>query len=69
MEGAALDAEGYRSLLKRAPSDGLSGGRTYDAIIAECAVRARAAILLTFNALHFQALDATRVRVVVPSLE
>ena len=65
----ALDAEGYRSLLKRAPRDGFSGGRTYDAIIAECAVRARAATLLTFNALHFQALDATQVRVVVPSLE
>jgi predicted nucleic acid-binding protein len=65
----ALDAAGYRSLLKRAPRDGLSGGRTYDAIIAECAVRARAATLLTFNALHFQALDATQVRVVVPLLE
>jgi predicted nucleic acid-binding protein len=65
----ALDAEGYRSLLKRAARDGLSGGRTYDAIIAECAVRAEAAALLTFNARHFQALDAAQVRVVVPSLE
>ena len=65
----ALDADGYRSLLKRAPRDGLSGGRTYDAIIADCAVRARAATLLTFNAAHFQALDAAQVRVVVPSLE
>ena len=64
----ALDAEGYRSLLKRAARNGLAGGRTYDAIVAECAVRARAAALLTFNALHFQALDAARVRVVVPSL-
>jgi hypothetical protein len=60
--------EGYRSLLKQASRDGLSGGRTCEAIIAECAVRARAATLLAFNALHFQAL-ATQRRVVVPSLE
>lgn len=65
----ALDADGYRSLLKRAAGDGLAGGRTYDAIIAECAVRAQAAALLTFNASHFQALDLAQVRVVVPSLE
>ena len=65
----ALDAEGYRSLLKRGARDGLSGGRTYDAIIAECAVRAQAVALLTFNAPHFRTLDASQVRVVVPSLE
>ena len=64
----ALDAEGYRSLLKRAARDGISGGRTYDAIIGECAVRAQAAVLLTFNALHFQGLEPAHVRVVVPSL-
>ena len=65
----ALDADGYRSLLKRAAGSGISGGRTYDAIIAECAIRAHAAALLTFNAQHFQGLDAAQVRVVVPSLE
>ena len=65
----ALDADGYRALLKRAARDRLSGGRTYDAIIAECAVRAQAATLLTFNALHFQALEPAHVRVVVPALE
>ena len=64
----ALDADGYRSLLKRAAREGLSGGRTYDAIIAECAIRAQATTLLTFNAPHFQGLAAARVRVVVPSL-
>jgi hypothetical protein len=47
----------------------LTGRRTYDAIIAECAVRARATTLLTFNALHFQALDATQLCVGVPLLE
>ena len=65
----ALDSDGYRSLLKRAGREGVSGGRTYDAIIAECAIRAHAAALLTFNALHFQGLDAAHIRVVVPSLD
>lgn len=64
-----LDAEGYCSLLKRAAGKGISGGRTYDAIIAECAVRVQAATLLTFNAKHFQGLDAAHVRVLVPTLE
>ena len=62
----ALDADGYRSLLRRAGKDGISGGRTYDALIGECAVRAKAAVLLTFNAHHFSHLDAAGIRIVVP---
>jgi len=62
----ALDAPGYRSLLRRAGRDGISGGRTYDAVIAECALKAKAATLLTFNARHFADLEAAGVRVVVP---
>lgn len=64
---AALDARGYRSLLRRAGRDGISGGRTYDAVIAECALRAKAATLLTFNVRHFADLEAAGVRVVVPA--
>jgi predicted nucleic acid-binding protein len=64
----ALDAEGYRALLKSVAREGVSGGRTYDAVIAQCAVRARAGALLTFNAAHFGSLAAAQVRVVVPSL-
>ena len=67
LEGAvALDAGGYRDLLRRAGADGISGGRTYDAIIAECARRAKAATLITFNARHFGGLETAGVRVVVP---
>lgn len=62
----ALDASGYRELLRRAGTDGISGGRTYDAIIAECALRAQANTLLTFNARHFANLEAAGIRVVVP---
>ncbi len=62
----ALDVEGYRSVLRRAGKTGISGGRTYDALIGECAVKAKATVLLTFNAEHFSHLDAAGVRVVVP---
>ena len=66
-QAVALDAEGYKALLRRAGSEGVSGGRTYDAVIGDCAVKAGAAVLLTFNAHHFEGLDAAGVRVVVPA--
>ena len=65
----ALDADGYRRLIRRAGKEGISGGRTYDAVIADCALKAKAAVLLTFNAAHFASLDDAGVRVVVPSIE
>ncbi|MBI3918962.1 MAG: PIN domain-containing protein [Betaproteobacteria bacterium] len=65
----ALDGEGYRMLLSRIGREGVSGGRTYDTLIAECARKARAPVLLTFNADHFASLDAAGVRVVVPAAE
>ena len=67
LDGAvALDASGYRALLRRAGADGVTGGRTYDTIIAECALRAKATALLTFNARHFAGLESAGVQVVVP---
>lgn len=67
LEGAvALDSGGYRELLRRAGADGISGGRTYDAIIAECALLAKAGTMLTFNARHFGNLEIAGLRVVVP---
>jgi len=62
----ALDVDGYRSVLRRAGKEGISGGRTYDALIGECALHAKATVLLTFNAGHFSHLEAAGVRVVVP---
>lgn len=41
------------AVLGRCASAGLGGGRTYDALIAEAAVRAGATVLLTFNPRHF----------------
>ncbi len=65
--GVALDAHGYRSLLRGAPSAGVSGGRTYDAVIAQCARRARIGTLLTFDAAHFAPLGGPDLAIVVPA--
>src|SRR5688500_17151194 len=46
----------HLALLARTAKDGLSGGRVYDALIAECAEKAGADTLLTFNARHFDPL-------------
>jgi predicted nucleic acid-binding protein len=52
-------------LLRRAGAERVSGGRTYDAIIAECALRATADTMLTINSRHFFGLETAGVRVVV----
>lgn len=62
----ALDADSYRFVLRHAGKEGISGGRTYDALIGQCALEAKADVLLTFNAGHFSHLEAAGVRVVVP---
>ena len=50
---AALTAAGHTTLLDRLAAMGVGGGRTYDAVIAECAVEAKVDALLTFNPRHF----------------
>lgn len=49
----ALSAAAYRRLLGRLAGQQISGGRTYDAVIAECTCLARADALLTLNRRHF----------------
>ncbi len=61
-----LDAAGYLALLRQAPAAGVSGGRTYDAVIAACVMRARASVLLTFNPADFPGLGDQGVEVIVP---
>jgi predicted nucleic acid-binding protein len=63
---ASLDADGYKAMLRRAGSEGVAGGRVYDAVIAACALKARASTLLTFNAAHFAGLLPPAVRIVTP---
>ena len=48
-----LTGRQYGLLLTTLPQSGTAGGRTYDAIIAECARRSGAKALLTLNPRHF----------------
>ena len=48
-----LSGREHAALLGRLADAGTGGGRTYDAVIAACAAKARAAELLTFNPRHF----------------
>ena len=69
IEGAtiiALDGAAYRALLRRAPTEGIVGGRTYAAVIGACCLSGGATTLLTFNERHFRHLTADGVAVVVP---
>lgn len=62
----ALDAASYRALVSGAPARSIAGGRTYDAVIANCAVRAGAGVILTFNERHFRGL-AEGLEIVTPA--
>lgn len=50
----ALTAGDYAELLKQLATQSVAGGRTYDAVIGECARRAKAETLLTLNRRHFE---------------
>ena len=49
----ALTSPAFITLLNRLASTGIGGGRSYDAVIAVSASRAKASALLTFNPRHF----------------
>jgi predicted nucleic acid-binding protein len=49
----ALNGRSHATLLGRLATLGIGGGRTYDAVIADCAARAKVEALLTFNPRHF----------------
>src|SRR5437773_2549685 len=61
----ALNAKSYETLLKRAPRNSVIGGRTYDAVIGQCAEQGKVSTVLTFNASDFTALGK-EFAVVVP---
>ena len=50
----ALPAKTYQAVLGMAAAEAVAGGRIYDALIGECARRAKAEALLTFNRRHFE---------------
>lgn len=63
----ALDEADYRLLLTNASAAGVIGGKTYDWVIAACAAKAKAAVLVTFNARDFESLPLADLEVQVPS--
>ena len=48
-----LDGPAHVAVLEELAREGLGGGRTYDGLIAACALASRAKVLLTFNRRHF----------------
>ena len=65
----ALEHSDDRSLLHDAASHGVAGGRTYDWVIAVCAMKARAATLLTFNPRDFVSFPLEEVKLREPGVE
>jgi predicted nucleic acid-binding protein len=51
-----LDAEDYLATVREAAALGIGGGTSYDALIAACAVKAKADVLYTWNVGHFMLL-------------
>ncbi len=49
-----LDAEEYFATLEEAAAAGVVGGTVYDALLARCALKARADILYTWDVRHLQ---------------
>ena len=50
----ALDDSEYFRAIENAAEAGISGGTIYDALIAQCALKARAQTIYTWNIRHFQ---------------
>jgi predicted nucleic acid-binding protein len=55
----SLDASDYPAILEVSAACGVTGGATYDALIAKCASKARATVIYTWNVKHFQRLSST----------
>lgn len=62
----APDSDYYRRMVNTFVSDGVIGGRVYDASIAACARAAGADVLLTINERHFRQFEGDGLTIVVP---
>ncbi len=65
----ALRGAHYVKVLRHVAGKGVAGGRTYDAVIAGCALAARASVVLTWNVRDFEAVTDESIQVVAPPLE
>ncbi len=64
-----LTSAQYWRVLKECIYNNISGGQTYDAVIAACARKAKASVLLTWNQKHFAAFEDKDLRVEAPGRE
>jgi predicted nucleic acid-binding protein len=58
----ALDDEEYFRAIAGAAASGVVGGAIYDALLAHCAVKAKAEAIYTWNVKHYEQLGAEVVR-------
>jgi len=52
----SLTGEEYMGVIRRAAEAGISGGTIYDALLAECALKAKPDTIYTWNERHFRLL-------------
>jgi predicted nucleic acid-binding protein len=65
LELISLNASEYHRAIREAASGGIVGGTIYDALLGQCALKARATHIYTWNPAHFRRLGveiAPRVR-------
>jgi predicted nucleic acid-binding protein len=60
----ALDSDEYWTAIADASALGVAGGLTYDALLARCALKAKAETIYTWNVRHFQQLGNQVARLV-----
>ncbi len=56
LEIVALDAAEYMRTIASLAAVGITGGAIYDGLIAQCALKAKAEIIYTWNIRHFRQL-------------
>jgi predicted nucleic acid-binding protein len=61
-----LNEKDYRGILNDSVAQGVSGGRTYDGVIAACARKAKVTVLLTFNIRDFAVFAIPDVEIYLP---
>ncbi len=50
---AALSGEEYANALESSAAQGIVGGGIYDAMLAQCAIKAKAQVIYTWNIRHY----------------
>jgi predicted nucleic acid-binding protein len=65
-ESVSLSSREHWEFLDSVQAASVSGGRTYDALIAACARKAKAFTLLTWNLSHFEGLGGNGLEIVSP---